>query len=84
MLPSKHWFQITDTPGVLDRGPELRNRVEQLTFVVLDHLNPPPLVMFVMDQSGHSGYDWATQASLRERIKVSCVQMYVTFLSCLL
>lgn len=38
--------QVTDTPGLLNRGDEERNRMEMLTLAVLEYL--PTSVLFVV------------------------------------
>jgi len=58
-------LQIMDTPGLLDRGEELRNEMEKLTFASLAHL--PTAVVFVLDPSGLSGEQ---HSSLEQQLSV--------------
>lgn len=57
-------YQVMDTPGLLDRPPEERNEMENLTFASLLHL--PTAVIFVVDPSGLSG----DQSSLEKQLNV--------------
>ena len=45
--------QVMDTPGLLDRGDDVRNEMEELTMATMRHL--PSAVVFVVDLSGHAG-----------------------------
>ena len=56
-------LQIMDTPGLLDRPIEERNEVEQQAAAALAYLDP--LVIFVLDPSGHCGYPSEMQLKLR-------------------
>ena len=58
---------LTDTPGVLLRPDEARNRMERLTLSVLAFL--PCGVMFVMDASGGCGVSLADQLVIREELR---------------
>ncbi|KAI3997266.1 hypothetical protein MKX01_009110 [Papaver californicum] len=46
-------FQVTDTPGLLQRPDEDRNNLEKLTLAVFQHL--PTAVLYVHDLSGECG-----------------------------
>jgi nucleolar GTP-binding protein len=58
---------LTDTPGVLLRPDEARNRMERLTLAVLAFL--PCGVMFVLDASGGCGVSLADQLTIRSELR---------------
>jgi nucleolar GTP-binding protein len=58
---------LTDTPGVLLRPDESRNRMERLTLAVLAFL--PCAVVFVLDASGGCGTSVAGQLAIRRELK---------------
>ncbi len=59
-------FQLIDTPGLLDRPLEKRNRVERKGIAALKHL--ALLIIFVLDPSEHCGFSQEAQASLLKGI----------------
>lgn len=54
---------VTDTPGLINRAAEERNKIELLTIATLEHL--PTCVVFVTDLSGLSGTSIYDQLELR-------------------
>lgn len=60
-------FQITDTPGLLQRHDEDRNNLEKLTLAVLTHL--PTAILFVHDLSGECGTSPSDQFTIYKEIK---------------
>ena len=60
-------YQIIDTPGLLDRPLEDRNRIEQQAIIALRHL--ADLIVFMLDPTGSCGYPLDYQLSLLEEIK---------------
>ena len=58
---------LTDTPGVLLRPDEARNRMERLTLAALAFL--PAGIVFVLDASGGCGCGVADQLSIRRELK---------------
>ncbi|ESR58732.1 p-loop containing nucleoside triphosphate hydrolases superfamily protein [Citrus sinensis] len=60
-------FQITDTPGLLQRRDEDRNNLEKLTLAVLTHL--PTAILFVHDLSGECGTSPSDQFTIYKEIK---------------
>jgi len=55
--------QVTDTPGVMSRGDDERNKMELLTLAALDCL--PTSVLFVMDLTEECGTSIADQWAIR-------------------
>lgn len=60
--------QVTDTPGLLRRPDEDRNRMERLTLAAIQHL--PAVVLFVMDPTELCGTEWDDQVAIREELRV--------------
>mmetsp|Transcript_518 Transcript_518/g.960 ORF Transcript_518/g.960 Transcript_518/m.960 type:complete len:418 (-) Transcript_518:29-1282(-) len=58
--------QLTDTPGLLLRDPELRNNMENLTMATLSFL--PTTVLFVMDLTGQCGTNVSQQLGIRDEL----------------
>ncbi|KAL2611939.1 hypothetical protein R1flu_023631 [Riccia fluitans] len=62
-------FQVTDTPGLLNRPDDERNNIEKLTIAALAHL--PTSVLFVHDLTGECGTtvpnQFAIYNDMRER-----------------
>ena len=56
-----------DTPGLLDRPDSDRNDMEKQGIAALDHLKP--IIVFLTDLSGTSGYSMEIQKSLHEELK---------------
>lgn len=60
-------FQIIDTPGLLDRPLNERNKIEKQAIAALTHL--ADLVVFILDPSETSGYSLENQKHLLSQIK---------------
>ena len=60
-------YQIIDTPGLLDRPLEQRNRIEKQAIIALRHL--ADVIVFLLDPTGSCGYPLDYQMSLLEEIK---------------
>ena len=59
--------RIIDTPGLLDRPLERRNKIERRAIAALNHL--ADLIIFILDPTGHSGYSLEEQLNLLKRLK---------------
>lgn len=69
--------QVTDTPGLLYRTDEQRNRFEHFTLALLTHFGTPvvagsktapSLILFITDVSGHCGFSLDLQLKLRDEM----------------
>ena len=60
-------LQIIDTPGLLDRSMEDRNKIELEAIMALEHLSD--LIIFILDPSEHCGYTIDEQNKLLSEIK---------------
>ncbi|CAA7393224.1 unnamed protein product [Spirodela intermedia] len=60
-------FQVTDTPGLLNRDDDKRNNLEKLTLAVLSHL--PTAVLYVHDLTGECGTSPSNQFALYKEIR---------------
>ena len=60
-------IQVMDTPGLLDRPDSDRNDMEKQGIAALDYLEP--IIVFLTDLSGTSGYSAETQESLHKELK---------------
>ena len=60
-------IQVMDTPGLLDRPDLDRNDMEKQGIAALNHLEP--VIVFLTDLSGTSGYSVETQKSLHKELK---------------
>ncbi|MDO9538284.1 MAG: GTPase [Thermoplasmata archaeon] len=58
--------QVMDTPGLLDRELEARNKIELQAIAALEHL--ANIVIYVFDPSETCGYTIETQKNLRDQI----------------
>eukprot|EP00468_Gymnochlora_sp_CCMP2014_P014176 CAMPEP_0167768540 /NCGR_PEP_ID=MMETSP0110_2-20121227/16729_1 /TAXON_ID=629695 /ORGANISM="Gymnochlora sp., Strain CCMP2014" /LENGTH=391 /DNA_ID=CAMNT_0007657235 /DNA_START=27 /DNA_END=1202 /DNA_ORIENTATION=- len=58
--------QLTDTPGLLLRAPDMRNNMENLTMATLSYL--PTAVLFVFDLTGRCGTNVSEQLEIREEL----------------
>lgn len=59
-------YQVIDTPGLLDRGPDDRNDIEQRAAAALRHLGG--LIVYLLDPSGTCGHGTEEQEGLLKRI----------------
>jgi nucleolar GTP-binding protein len=59
-------IQIIDTPGILDRSPEKRNKIERQAIMALRYL--ANLIVFILDPSEHCGYTIDEQKRLLAEI----------------
>ena len=62
-------YQILDTPGLLDRPMEKRNRIERQAIAALAHL--ADVVLFLLDPSETCGFPLADQLQLLESVKAT-------------
>ncbi|MDH7509153.1 MAG: 50S ribosome-binding GTPase [Methanomassiliicoccales archaeon] len=62
-------YQVVDTPGLLDRKLEERNRIELQAILALRHL--ADIIIFLIDPSETSGYSIKDQLALLESIKMN-------------
>jgi|TARA_B110000881_G_scaffold221114_1_gene248946 nucleolar GTP-binding protein len=60
-------IQVMDTPGLLDRPDSDRNDMEKQGIAALNHLEP--VIVFLTDLSGTSGYTIDTQKALHAELK---------------
>lgn len=60
-------YQVIDTPGLLDRDFSKRNKIERQAILALKHL--ADVIVFILDPSGHCGYEIERQERLLETIK---------------
>lgn len=60
-------YQVTDTPGLLNRKDEDRNAMELLTLASLQHL--PTAVMFVVDLTAECGTSVENQLEIRKDLR---------------
>ena len=60
-------IQVMDTPGLLDRPDSDRDDMEKQGIAALDHLEP--IIVFLTDLSGTSGYSLDIQKSLHDELK---------------
>lgn len=59
--------QLIDTPGLLDRSYENRNKIEHQAIAALTHL--ADIIIFIFDPSETSGYPMSKQKSLYQDMK---------------
>lgn len=62
-------YQVLDTPGLLDRPMESRNRIERQAIAALAHL--ADVVVFLLDPTETCGYSIADQLHLLEAIRAT-------------
>ena len=60
-------IQVMDTPGLLDRPDSERNDMEKQGIAALDHLEP--VIVFLTDLSGTSGYSIEIQKALHDELE---------------
>ena len=68
-------YQLVDTPGLLDRPFDERNRVEKQAILALNLLSN--VCVFMVDPTGHCGYDLEPQLLLLESISESIPDMNI-------
>ena len=61
------YFQVIDTPGILDRPMSQRNHIEKQAILALNTI--ATIIIFVFDPTAASGYDVPSQIKLLEEIK---------------
>jgi len=66
------FFQVIDTPGILDRPMEKRNKIEKQAILALNTI--ATLVLFVFDPTPTSGYSVDSQIQLFNEIKEKFLQ----------
>ncbi|MEM2943191.1 MAG: GTPase [Methanomassiliicoccales archaeon] len=62
-------YQVIDTPGLLDRKLEDRNKIELQAILALKHL--ADVIIFLIDPTETSGYALESQLALLESVKMS-------------
>ncbi|MBI4392822.1 MAG: 50S ribosome-binding GTPase [Euryarchaeota archaeon] len=62
-------FQAIDTPGLLDRPLDKRNKIELQAILALEHL--ADAIIFILDPSEHCGYTIEAQENLLGEVKKS-------------
>ncbi len=62
-------YQVLDTPGLLDRPMERRNRIERQAIAALRHL--ADVVLFLLDPTETCGYPLEAQLSLLESVQAT-------------
>ena len=60
-------YQIIDTPGLLDRPLERRNKIEKQAIAALNYL--ADVIIFILDPTGHCGYGIEEQINLLQQLK---------------
>ncbi|WEU39768.1 MAG: 50S ribosome-binding GTPase [Candidatus Odinarchaeum yellowstonii] len=60
-------IQVIDTPGLLDREPDLRNKIELQSIIALKHL--ADLIIYLFDPTETCGYSLTSQLNLFKYIK---------------
>ena len=68
-------YQLVDTPGLLDRPMDERNEIEMQAIAALEHTGS--MVVFLMDYSGTSGTDIASQERLLDEVKMLLSTKYI-------
>ncbi len=61
-------LQVMDTPGLLDRSDSERNDMEKQGIAAFDFLDP--IIVFLTDLTGTSGYSLQMQTNLRDELKL--------------
>jgi len=62
-------YQVLDTPGLLDRPMEARNRIERQAVNALAHL--ADVVLFILDPTGTAGYPLEDQLRLLDSVRAT-------------
>jgi nucleolar GTP-binding protein len=60
--------QIMDTPGLLDRDPTKRNKIERQALAALAHV--ASVIIYLLDPSEHCGYTLVDQQNLLDKLKL--------------
>ena len=68
MLINHRKIQIIDTPGLLDRSPQERNKIEKQAIMAIRYL--ADLIIFILDPSEHCGYTIEEQQRLLEDVRI--------------
>ena len=68
-------IQIIDTPGILDRSFEKRNKIERQAIMVLRYL--ANIIIFILDPSEHCGYPFDEQKRLLEEVQRSFTDVII-------
>lgn len=66
-IKNRKRYQIIDTPGLLDRPLEKRNKIELQAILALKHV--AKIMLFIVDPSGTCGYTLEKQLHLLDEIK---------------
>ena len=61
------YFQVIDTPGILDRPMSQRNSIEKQAILALNTI--ATIIVFVFDPTAASGYDVTSQIKLLEEVQ---------------
>lgn len=61
------YFQVIDTPGILDRPMRERNNIEKQAILALNTI--ATVIVFVFDPTAASGYDVESQVSLYHEVR---------------
>ena len=61
-------LQVMDTPGLLDRSDLERNDMEKQGIAAFDYLEP--IIVFLTDLTGTSGYSIEMQTNLRDELRL--------------
>ena len=61
-------YQVIDTPGLLDRPIEERNKIEKMAVIALKHL--ADVIVFMLDPTETCGYAMEKQLNLLKEIKM--------------
>ncbi|MHA1775453.1 MAG: hypothetical protein DRO88_04670 [Promethearchaeia archaeon] len=61
------YFQVIDTPGILDRPMHQRNTIEKQAILALNTISS--FILFVFDPTPSSGYDISSQLNLYNEIR---------------
>ena len=61
------YFQVIDTPGILDRPMSQRNSIEKQAILALNTI--ATIIIFIFDPTAASGYDVPSQIKLLEEVQ---------------
>ena len=68
LIMDRDKIQVIDTPGLLDRSPEKRNKIERQAIMALQYL--ADLIIFMLDPSEHCGYTMDEQIKLLDEVHI--------------